>query len=105
MVYVTATFAFCPGDILMLFTDGVVEAVSEDGMEFSLDRVQRAFDQGAKAHESDLAAYVAEAARAHAAAGRFSDDVCVLVSRLQPEDTSQAATQQRPTSTTALRSS
>jgi serine phosphatase RsbU (regulator of sigma subunit) len=103
-VYVTATFAFCPGDILMLFTDGVVEAASEDGTEFGMERVQKVFNQGAKAHEPDLAAYVAEAARAHAASGRFSDDVCVLVSRLQPADTSQAATLQALTASTGVRS-
>lgn len=104
MNYATTTFAFCPGDILMQFTDGVVEAASEDGAEFGLDRVQRVFDQGAKAHEPDLAAYVAEAARAHAATGRFSDDVCVLVSRLQSKDSSEAATPKKRTAATAKRS-
>jgi serine phosphatase RsbU (regulator of sigma subunit) len=103
-VFVTATFAFCPGDILMLFTNKVVEEASEDGTEFGLDRVPKVFNQGAKAHEPDLAAYIAEAARAHAAAGRFFDDVCVLFSRLHTADTSHAVTQPAPKASTGVRS-
>jgi len=83
MVYVTTKFFFSPGDALMMYTDGVVEATAADGTEFGMDRVQRAFDQAVTAHEPDVATCVAEAARVHAAQNIFSDDVCVLVVHLQ----------------------
>jgi sigma-B regulation protein RsbU (phosphoserine phosphatase) len=83
MVYVTANFAFSPGDALMMYTDGVVEATAADGTEFGMDRVQRAFDRAITTREPDVATCVAEAARGHAAQNHFSDDVCVLVAHLQ----------------------
>jgi serine phosphatase RsbU (regulator of sigma subunit) len=83
MVYVTANFAFSPGDALMMYTDGVVEATAADGAEFGMDRVQQAFDRAIMAHEPDVATCVAETSRVHAAQNHFSDDVCVLVAHLQ----------------------
>ena len=91
MVYVASNFPFFPGDALMLFTDGVVEAAAGDGQEFGTERLQRVFNRAITMREPDVAARIADAARAHAANGDFSDDVCVLVSHLQAADKVECA--------------
>ena len=40
----TVTFKFTPGMTLLLFTDGITEALSEDDEEFGIDRLSEKYE-------------------------------------------------------------
>jgi len=77
-----AEFALLPGDVLMLFTDGLTEARRPHGELFGPARaasaVRDALTAGATLAEAGAAAL--EAARSFAG-GRAQDDVCLLLAR------------------------
>lgn len=72
-----------PGDSLLMFTDGLIEAASPTGEEFSVERLVATFleSMSAAATGDDAARAVVEAARAFSCAPGFADDVCVLLIR------------------------
>lgn len=88
--YAASRFAFCTGDTLLLYTDGLVEATAADETEFGTARMQQSFAEAMISEAPAPAARVAEAARAHAAEGKFTDDACVLVATLRDEAASGA---------------
>ena len=77
-----ACLALAPGDLVVLYTDGLTEAHEPDGPMFGVEGVEAAL---AAVDPSRPLAEVAEAVDACAlafAGGRRSDDVCLLVGRL-----------------------
>ena len=73
-----ATSLLEQGDSLILYSDGVLEAASESGEEFGVDRIVGAIQSTNGVSSRALGdAILAEARRF----GRFSDDVTVLVAR------------------------
>jgi sigma-B regulation protein RsbU (phosphoserine phosphatase) len=79
-----ATTRLTTGDRLLLFTDGITEAGSDDDREFGdeglLDVVGR---EPAFAKAVSLVDAVFEAASSHVAAGEFQDDATVLVAAVK----------------------
>lgn len=68
------------GDRVLLFTDGVIEALSPSGQEFGLDRLcTAAADHDGRALEPWLAEVVAQAV-AHA--GQLGDDACLVAAEV-----------------------
>ena len=68
----SATFALDPGDTLLLYTDGVVEATSPAGEEFGILGIEQAIDGGSA---RQMAESVVRAVERH---GRREDDLTVM---------------------------
>jgi sigma-B regulation protein RsbU (phosphoserine phosphatase) len=74
----SVTRQLAPGDALLLFSDGLLEAQAADGDEFGSQRIRDCFSRAA-AESSDASTIVARmlaGARAHAP--EFDDDLTVL---------------------------
>ena len=72
-----------PGDIVVLYTDGVTEAMDPDNEEFGLERLQEVYAESppTDAHRANDAAF--EAVHAFAAGAPQSDDItCVTLMRI-----------------------
>ena len=67
------------GDVLMLYTDGVVEARSVDGIQYGLERLARDFEAVAALSVEGIREHVI--ASVHAWMSRQDDDMTVLVAR------------------------
>jgi sigma-B regulation protein RsbU (phosphoserine phosphatase) len=77
--YEVGEVPFGPGDRLLLYTDGLSEAMRDDGSDFGLDRIREVF-LGAAALPRDRAVdAVVEAARAFTGRPRFADDAAVVL--------------------------
>jgi len=70
-----------PGAALVLFTDGVNEALDGDNAEFGIERVATLMGALAGRSASDRAAALLEAVRSHRGARQMQDDVTVMVIR------------------------
>ena len=71
------TVTFAPGDLLLLYTDGVPEAVNAVGQAFGFERLAALVREGGGArqvHDRVLAAF-----DAHLAGGALTDDLSVVV--------------------------
>ncbi|HEX9784301.1 MAG TPA: PP2C family protein-serine/threonine phosphatase [Opitutaceae bacterium] len=69
------------GDLLVLYTDGVTEAVNDEGKEFSSARFADAVRALASRRASDVCDGVLETIRRFTGATRFSDDLSFVVVR------------------------
>ena len=67
-----------PGDTFFLYTDGVTEAMNEDGEEFGDDALAKALAECADAGAADVRRHVVEAVRRHAGEAPQSDDITCL---------------------------
>lgn len=82
--YETETFQLAPGDSVMLYTDGLVEAMSPAREMYGMDRLRRAAARGS----SDAAAFLDRAltsCRDHVADAPQFDDTTVVCIGLQPD--------------------
>ncbi len=71
-------FRMEPGDILLLYTDGVIECENGEGDEFGLDRLRRVLVENHECGSQDLVnAIVAELSRFSAGAAQ-SDDITLI---------------------------
>jgi sigma-B regulation protein RsbU (phosphoserine phosphatase) len=68
-----------PGDLLVLYTDGIPEAVDSRGSQFGMERLESAVLRGAGRPASDLIEMVMEAVSEHADPGKANDDITLLV--------------------------
>ena len=73
------TLALTKGDILVLYTDGLIQAMDKDGEQFGMDRLCAALEERRSAPVDDICAHVFDAV------GKFQkeqvDDVTLLVIR------------------------
>ncbi len=70
-----------PGDVLVIFSDGVTEALNPVGEEFGEDRLSAELIRHREAPLPDLLQAIITAVQAFAAGASQSDDVTVLVAR------------------------
>jgi len=79
------------GDTLLLYTDGVVEAMNDEGEQFGEDRLCEV----ARAHTADgarrLAAEIKDAVRRHSGPHGQDDDLTILTLQIAPEPETPAA--------------
>jgi sigma-B regulation protein RsbU (phosphoserine phosphatase) len=75
--YSTAVHSLEPGDRLMLYTDGIIEAVNVEGAEFGHDRLCALLRESAKLSPQETADHIVESVRGWAKAQ--GDDLTVLL--------------------------
>jgi serine phosphatase RsbU (regulator of sigma subunit) len=68
-----------PGDHLVLFTDGVVEALNASGEEFGKERLEALMKANAQASASEILACLQEAILSFSAHTPQHDDITMMV--------------------------
>jgi sigma-B regulation protein RsbU (phosphoserine phosphatase) len=69
------------GDLLVLYSDGILESFSPDGREFGLEGIRSSLAAVAGRSAADVGAALLDAAAAHRCGREADDDVTVLVVR------------------------
>ncbi len=82
-VYPTNELSVETGDKLILYTDGLTEAMNEHGQEFGSDRLLKLVDENGATPPVELVATIREAVDAHRGASEVSDDFSVLVAEIR----------------------
>lgn len=80
-VYEPREAMLAPGDLLLLYTDGVVEIEPDTGGEFGVDRLSALVEALGGRPASDIVAAAAEATRAFAGTDNYQDDFTLLAVR------------------------
>ncbi len=80
-----------PGDILLAFTDGISEAMTVEGEEWSEDRLIALLACCPEQPAASLAQHLIEAADAFAAGAPQHDDMTLLILKIQPNASSLPA--------------
>ena len=75
--YVTAVHPLAPGDRLLLYTDGLLEAANAHGEEFGPHRLSQLLKQSAQRNAEDAADHIVSSLRSWARAQ--NDDLTVLI--------------------------
>jgi sigma-B regulation protein RsbU (phosphoserine phosphatase) len=78
-----STVRLGPGDVLVLYTDGVVEIGDAASVEFGMDRLAQALSAAASRPASEIVDTLVSATRAHAGRGHYDDDFTLLVVKRQ----------------------
>jgi sigma-B regulation protein RsbU (phosphoserine phosphatase) len=73
------------GDVLFLFTDGLVDAENAGGQAFGAERVEQLLTSGSDGNAADLLARVEQALLRHRGASEASDDATIVALRLLEE--------------------
>ncbi len=81
---VTATLA--PGDSVLLYTDGVTDAMSPNGTAFGLDRVRQIAQAAAGRHPAHLAEALVHAVEQHVRSASQFDDQCLIAFGFYPSE-------------------
>jgi sigma-B regulation protein RsbU (phosphoserine phosphatase) len=72
-----------PGDTLILYTDGITEAMNAEGHEFGIERLHQVVAQNAERSVVDLQTAILEAVDEFAHAAQQADDITLLILRYQ----------------------
>lgn len=83
--YSSRTVTLAPGDVVLLYTDGVTEATDEAGEEYGIEQLTDLLERSETRLASDLMAEVIGEVREFATRGRMDDDTTVVVVRRLPE--------------------
>ena len=79
--YRPAEITLAPGDTLVLYTDGFVEAENRDGEEYGIDRLEAVCRDRRAAPPADLAEAIEADAERHAQGVPFADDRTLVIAR------------------------
>jgi sigma-B regulation protein RsbU (phosphoserine phosphatase) len=83
VTFVQSTLILSPGDQLLIFSDGVNEAMSTMNEEFGFDKITALFENNPSASARESVERTLEAIRAHAKDAEQSDDItCIALHRL-----------------------
>jgi phosphoserine phosphatase RsbU/P len=77
--YTSETFELNPGDSVILFTDGLVEAMNPSGQMYGMERLERSLAKGPSDAPTMLLRVVAEVQRHVADAAQFDDTTVVCL--------------------------
>ena len=75
------TVGLLPGDVVLLYTDGITDALNAQQEEFGEARLRRILQDNRQAHAETIAAVVVEAVSAFTGAGAPFDDITLVVAR------------------------
>ncbi|MFZ2959912.1 MAG: SpoIIE family protein phosphatase [Candidatus Ozemobacteraceae bacterium] len=78
-------FSLNPGDLLLLYSDGVVEALNPQKQPFGYDRLQGCLEESGHLSPEEILGKIGQALAIHAAGRLFDDDITLLVLRRTPE--------------------
>ena len=70
-----------PGDLLVLYSDGITEAEDRAGVPFEESGLELAIERHSSATAADLGSRILSAVEAHAGEPRFTDDLTLLILR------------------------
>jgi sigma-B regulation protein RsbU (phosphoserine phosphatase) len=82
--YVGGEVAMSPGDLLVLYTDGITEAAAPDGTMFRRDGLLETVLESREWAPRELAARILERVREFSGAGGVGDDLTVVIGRVDP---------------------
>jgi serine phosphatase RsbU (regulator of sigma subunit) len=82
--YDRAEVSLAPGDLVVLYTDGITEAADADGEEFGLDRLEKVVTTWASEPLVALAVAIETAVEVFAEERRFADDRTLVILRREP---------------------
>jgi phosphoserine phosphatase RsbU/P len=80
----TASVRLDTGDVLALYTDGVVEVFAEGGDEFGVARLEQVIRAAGPARSSGVISAVVSATQSHAGRSDYEDDFTLVVVRKLP---------------------
>jgi sigma-B regulation protein RsbU (phosphoserine phosphatase) len=83
-VWGSEALALGPGDLLVLYSDGILESTSPGGAEFGLPGIERALRAARGKAPAEIGQCLLEAVAEHRAGSEAEDDVTVLVTRFGP---------------------
>ncbi|NOQ22765.1 MAG: SpoIIE family protein phosphatase [Candidatus Aegiribacteria sp.] len=75
-----------PGDILLMYTDGVCEAMNCFDEEFGEKRLARIVSSNRRLPLADLVRLIEKEVEAHHGSSKYDDDFTLLVARLNPDE-------------------
>lgn len=78
----TQKIQYNPGDMLVLYTDGIVEVRDSEGVEFGYDRLKKVIEENKQATSSEVAASIVDSVKNFAHAD-MDDDYTVLIIRFR----------------------
>jgi serine phosphatase RsbU (regulator of sigma subunit) len=81
--YNTAAASLSPGDRILLFTDGLIEAEDGDGRPFGMDGLTTSLRSNLE-RADNLLASIEKDVRAFAGSKDFKDDVCLVMVQWDP---------------------
>jgi len=84
-IYPLQEVLLAPGDLLLLYTDGVTDAEDRAGARFGLDRLATLLRDSAGLHPAAVVERVVQTAASHAEGFHATDDLTVLALRHVPE--------------------
>ena len=87
--FISGRIALHPGDILLLYTDGVTEAMDAAGNEFGVDRLNEAVLAAGASTASGVIGSVLDRVRQHASGVDQSDDITMLCLRYINDETTK----------------
>ena len=76
--------ALAPGDMLVLYSDGITEAEDPDGQPFEEAGLERVVNTYSAFTAADMAMETVRAVEHHAHASRFADDLTIVILKRQP---------------------
>lgn len=89
--YEQGTVQLDPGDVLVLYTDGVPDAVRPDGERFGMDRLRRTVLDHRARPAAEIVGALEEAVRSFVGDTEQFDDMAILVARRNGGEGSEAA--------------
>jgi sigma-B regulation protein RsbU (phosphoserine phosphatase) len=78
-VYEERALVVNPGDLMVLYTDGVTEVFNEQGEEFGLDRLVKVIQENKKNSSEQIEAAIYDAVKAFASESHLWDDLTMVV--------------------------
>jgi sigma-B regulation protein RsbU (phosphoserine phosphatase) len=79
--YEQARCAVRPGDVLVLYSDGLIEATGADGEEYGEDRLRECLSKAGAASADDVRAAILASSAAFLGPGAPRDDVTLVVAK------------------------
>ena len=82
-VYTDIEFPVEPGDIIVLYTDGLVEAVDANSRQYGVDNIKRLIKENASLKATDISTKIKKNLKEFCGSAKQHDDQTLLVIKIQ----------------------